>query len=177
MFIDLMDRMCFLFFLSFVDMFLLFLMAVSRLRLHALHLFFLHGIHTVHQFQSDHIRLRHGFQDLFHPGIVLPAHIDEHITVLYGDDILGCRLIGMSLFAGFKNHFQVHLISRDLADKIILRKDRRHNADLSFILLPLCPAAGGFCSSAACQQTTGKQNATRRCQGAGTKNPPSLPLS
>ena len=111
----------------------LFFVAVPGFFLHSLHLFFFNSIHTVQQLQCNHILIRHGFQDLFHPRIVLSAHIDEHVAVLYGDDILRRGFVGMSLFSGLQEHRQIHIISCDLTNKIILWENRCHHADPSVI--------------------------------------------
>ena len=94
MLVDLMHRMRLLCLISVI---LFLLVAVSRLLLHALHMLLLDCVHTVYELQRAHPGVGHGIQDILHPGVVLAAHVDEDIAVLYRDDVLRRRLIGMRL--------------------------------------------------------------------------------
>ena len=98
MFIDFMDRMIRLLFPVVAGM------RVPGLFLHSLHVLFFHCVHTVHQPQCLHPGVRHGIQDVLYPDVIFSAYINKYVAVLYGDNILGRRLIRMALLAGFQEH-------------------------------------------------------------------------
>ena len=134
---------------------ILFVMIVPGTSLHSFHLLLFHCIHTVHKAQRYHIRIRHGTQDIFHPYVIFPSGINKDIAVLYGNDILRCRLVRMSLLTRFQEHFNICLISRDLPYKIVRRKDRCHDTDLPAISIS-CRITGtaGYCYAAACTRAS-----------------------
>ena len=114
--------------------------------LHALYGFLAVDLDHIHQPQGFRRLFSHGFQDLFHPDIILSAHADEQVTVLDIPDILGRRLIGMDLLTGLEQHTDVRLPAGDLSDKIILGKNGGDHLQAAALFLPRRRRA------AACQQ-------------------------
>src|SRR5699024_3065747 len=96
---------------------------------------------------------------ILHPCIVLPAHIDEDITVLYGNNVLRRRLIRMRLLPRIQQHLQIHTVPGDLTHKVVLREDRRHNTDLPVIRFIISSDRPASCEYAREKQSAGRQNA------------------
>ena len=67
------------------------------------------------------------FQDIVHPDVIFPAHIDKEVTVLDQPDILGGGLIGVDLLPRLEQHMDIRAISSYIPGKIILGKDGRHD--------------------------------------------------
>ena len=113
MFINLMYRMrvflsmlfmiCFVLFMLriILVMIVMIVMIMTTFFFHSFHMFLFHCIDTVYQLQSLSSIVRHGFKNVFYPGIILTTHIDKQITVLDRNNILWCRLIRMCLLTRF----------------------------------------------------------------------------
>ena len=164
MLIDLVDR--FRFFMVRIRR--IFLMFMSAGLFHAFHMLLFHRLHTVCQAQGQPVIVRHGTQDILHPHIVFPACIDEDVTILDGDDILGRRFIGMALLAGLQKHLQIRPVPGDLPHEIIGRKDGGDHTESAVLpgavlRLLICAAALSRASAAENRQAQNRQNGQHDC--------------
>ena len=124
--------------------------------LHAFYSFLTEDLDHIHQTQGLRGLFAHGFQDLFHPDIILTAHVNEQITVLDIPDILGSRLVGMNLLTGFEQHTDIRLPARNLPGKIEGGKNGGDYLQAADLFLP------GSRRPAACQQEKGQDDRSQQ---------------
>ena len=117
------------------------LMVMAGFFLHPLHGLFLQKLHTVHHPQRGPCPLR-GVQNGIHPGVGLPTQVNEEVTLLYRQNVRRCRFVGMALRPRRQQQRYIRIVSPCRPGKIISRKNRGHNMQLSVILLLRALPAG-----------------------------------
>ena len=98
---------------------------------HAFHDFLFHRVHIIHHGDNGHVGGIQGCQSLIQPVLHGAAIADKDISMLNGADVSRGRLKGMAVHSSRNNHLQVHLVSGNLAHKIIIGEQRYRHFQLS----------------------------------------------
>ena len=108
---------------------IVFVVVAIFVALHALHCLLFQQRDAVHHPQALAPQV-HRLQDRLHPGVRLPAQVEEQIAVLHCQDVRRRWLIGVAL--GSRRQQQLHLrqVSARRPGKIISRKHGGHHRQL-----------------------------------------------
>ena len=103
--------------------------------LHPLDRLLVQQLNAVHERHDAQVGVIDAVEHGLHPRIRLAADVDEHVGIADGDDVLRRGLIGVHLAAGVQQHRDRHIVPADLPRKVIGRKDRRDDMELSVVCI------------------------------------------